>query len=175
MSNISQANKTNKSNGFLSTVSNSLLFTLLAVAFFAAVLATNMYLKGFNVDLTEQQVYSLSAGSENILKELAEPIELTLFFSEESSTGMTPLRDYAARVKSLLAEYARKSNGKISLSVIDPKPFSEEEDRAAGFGLTAAATGFSQDSIYFGLAGTNAQDDSMIIGFFDPQKESFLE
>jgi ABC-type uncharacterized transport system involved in gliding motility auxiliary subunit len=159
----------------LKTLSNSLFFVLLALIFFAAVLITNGFLKGFSADLTEQKVYSLSAGSEAILADLDEPINLYFFFSDETSTGMTAVRDYADRVRSLLSEYEEKSQGKVTLKMIDPAPFSEAEDRAASFGLTAAATGFAQDSVYFGLVGTNALDDSMIIGFFDPQKESFLE
>lgn len=159
----------------IKTLSNSLFFILLALVFFGAVLISNSFLKGVNVDLTDQKVYSLSAGSEVIVNDLDEPINLYFFFSEASSAGMTGIRDYALRVKSLLLEYEGKSKGKINLEIIDPAPFSEAEDRAASFGLTAAPTGFAQDSVFFGLVGTNTLDDSMIIGFFDPQKESFLE
>ena len=43
-------------------------------------------------------------------------------------------------VQELLEEIAAKSGGKIRLDVIDPQPFSEEEDRATGFGLMAASS-----------------------------------
>lgn len=156
-------------------LSNSVLLLLLAITLFLGVLLSNTYLRGLAVDLTEQKVYSLSNGTNTILQDLAEPIDLVFFFSDDSSSGLSAIRDYAARVEGLLGEYARKSDGKISLEVVDPKPFSEAEDRAASFGLTAAGSGFAQDAVYFGLAGTNSRGESMVIGFFDPQKESFLE
>ncbi len=157
------------------TFSNSLFFIVLAAVFFAAVFVNNLLFKDFSVDLTEQKVFSLSPGTNNILGELDEPINLYFFFSDTSSKGMTGIRDYATRVQSLLREYERKANGKIKLEFIDPEPFSEAEDRAASFGLTAAPTGVGQDTVYFGLAGTNSLDDGMVISFFDPQKEAFLE
>ena len=157
------------------TFSNVLLFLVLGAVFLAAVIVNNLYLKGYNVDLTDDKVYSLSQGSEAIAAELNEPITLHFFFSDSNSTGMTVIRDYADRVESLLREYERLSGGMIKLEIIDPKPFSEAEDRAATFGLTAASTGVAQDTIYFGLAGTNSIDDTVVIGFFDPQKEPFLE
>ena len=42
------------------------------------------------------------------------------------------------RVQSLLEEYSSAANGKIELRIIDPEPFSEAEDQASQFGLTAA-------------------------------------
>ncbi|MFS1704976.1 Gldg family protein, partial [Alteromonas sp. AMM-1] len=62
-----------------------------------------------------------------------------------------------------------------TLKIIDPEPFSESEDLAVQFGLTGATLGPIGEAIYFGLAGTNAVDDQHSIGFFDPQKETFLE
>lgn len=157
------------------TFFNSLFYSLLAAVFFVAVLINHQFLKGFSLDLSEDQVYSLSQGSKNILKKIDEPIKLYFFFSETSSKGMTAIRDYASRVETLLRQYEGLSNGNIRLEVIDPLPFSEAEDRAASFGLTEVGQGMSSNSIYFGLAGTNSLDDAMMIQFFDPQKESFLE
>lgn len=157
------------------TISNILFFALLTCVFLGAIIVNNTYLQNINVDLTTEKIYSLSEGSEQIAARVNEPITLYLFFSESTSSGMTVIRDYKARVESLLKEYERLSKGKIRLEVIDPQPFSEAEDRAASFGLTAASTGVGQDTIYFGLAATNSLDDAMVISFFDPQKEAFLE
>lgn len=157
------------------TLSNILLFTLLSAVFLGAMIVNNTYFQNINIDLTKEKIYSLSKGSQQIAANVNEPITLYLFFSENNSSGMTVIRDYKARVESLLKEYQRLSKGKINLEVIDPEPFSEAEDRAASFGLSAAPTGVGQDTIYFGLAGTNSLDDAVVIGFFDPQKEAFLE
>ena len=47
---------------------------------------------------------------------------------------------YATRVREMLEEFAANApDGKLVLNVVDPLPFSEEEDRAAQFGLQARA------------------------------------
>jgi ABC-type uncharacterized transport system involved in gliding motility auxiliary subunit len=70
---------------------------------------------------------------------------------------------------------SQRSKGKLRLSVIDPKPFSEDEDRAGEFGLSAVPLSAGGESVYFGLAGTNSTDGREIIGLFQPDKEEFLE
>lgn len=149
--------------------------TLLVALFIALVVLNNQLLGSYRADLTENSVYSLSAGSKAVLTELDEPVTLYFFFSDTASKGMTSLRNYANRVQSLLEEYAQASNGKVRLKVIDPEPFSEAEDQASQFGLTGATIGTIGEAVYFGLAGTNTLDDQFTIAFFDPQKEQFLE
>ncbi len=148
---------------------------LLAVAFVAAVIISNQLFKGLRIDLTENDLYTLSEGTDRILESIDEPINLYFYFSDEASEGLPQLRDYANRVREMLEEFAARSGGKLELSVIDPLPFSEAEDRAAQFGLQAAPIGVTGDAVYLGLAGTNSVGDEEIIPFFDPSKEAFLE
>jgi ABC-type uncharacterized transport system involved in gliding motility auxiliary subunit len=72
---------------------------------------------------------------------------------------------------------ARGPDGKLVLNIVDPLPFSEEEDRAEQLGLTAANVGLGGEAVYFGLAGTNSIGTTDRIPFFqpDPRKEAFLE
>ncbi|MFT6990921.1 MAG: ABC-type uncharacterized transport system involved in gliding motility auxiliary subunit [Paraglaciecola sp.] len=156
-------------------LASSVNLFLLVVVFFALVFVNNQLLSSARLDLTENQVYSLSVGSKQVLKEIDEPINLYFFFSDKASKNMTSLRNYANRVESLLTEYETLANGKLKLQVLDPQAFSEQEDQADQFGLTAANIGVAGEAIYMGLAGTNALDEQKIITFFDPQKEGFLE
>lgn len=159
----------------MSKFSTSLILILLAVLFFALTVLNNQLLSPLRLDLTENQVYSLSDGSKEVVANIDEPINLYLFYSNKSSKGMTSLRNYASRVESMLREYTNASPGKINLQIIDPEPFSEAEDQASEYGLTAATIGTLGEAVYLGLAATNSLDDQQIIGFFDPQKEKFLE
>lgn len=156
-------------------LASSVNLLLLAVVFFALVFVNNHFLSSARLDLTENQVYSLSEGSKQVLQEIDEPINLYFFFSDKASKNMTSLRNYANRVESLLTEYETFANGKLRLKVLDPQAFSEQEDQADQFGLTAANIGAAGEAIYMGLAATNALDEQKIIAFFDPQKEGFLE
>jgi ABC-type uncharacterized transport system involved in gliding motility auxiliary subunit len=147
----------------------------LAVIFIGLTILITFVLRGARLDLTESKLYSIAPGTQRIVSSLPEPINLYFFFSQEASSQSPPLRAYAQRVRELLEEMAQRSNGKLRLKAIDPQPFSEDEDRAAEFGLTAVPIGARGESLYFGLAGTNSTDGREIIGFFQPDKEEFLE
>lgn len=148
---------------------------LLALAFIAAVIVSNQLFKGWRLDLTDNKLYTLSDGSKRILKNIDEPINLYFYFSDKATANVASLRDYANRVRELLQEFEDAADGKIRLKVIDPLPFSEEEDRAAQFGLQGVAIGGIADPVYLGLAGTDSVDNTEIIAFFQPDKEAFLE
>lgn len=147
----------------------------LAVLFIGLTILITFLLRGARVDLTESNLYSIAPGTKNILESLQEPVNLYFFFSQEASSQSPPIRAYAQRVRELLEEMAQRSKGKLRLTVIDPQPFSEEEDRAAEFGLQSVPLGSRGEALYFGLAGTNSTDGREIIGFFQPDKEEFLE
>ena len=148
---------------------------LLVGVFFVFTMFNNTVLSGIRLDLTENKLFTLSEGSREIVSQIDEPINLYFFFSDAASRDLTSLRAYAKQVQALLEEYALASKGKIQLHVIDPAPFSEEEDHAAEFGLQAVPVNNAGENIYFGLAGTNALDDQGVISFFQPDKERFLE
>ena len=67
------------------------------------------------------------------------------------------------------------SKGKITLEVIDPKPFSDQEDRAVGMGISAFGGSNNNDPVYFGLAATNSTTGQKNINVFSPEREPFLE
>ena len=75
----------------------------------------------------------------------------------------------------MLEEFALASNGMLLVERIDPAPFSEAEDEAAAFGLQAVPVSATGDSLYFGLAGSDALDNVETIPFFQPDREMFLE
>ncbi|GIX35504.1 MAG: hypothetical protein KatS3mg126_1283 [Lysobacteraceae bacterium] len=148
---------------------------VLGLLFVAGVVLSGALLRGLRLDLTENRLYTLSEGTRAILERLEEPVHLTFYFSEHATGDIPQLRTYANRVRELLEEMAQVAGGKLQLEVIDPQPFSEEEDRATAFGLQAVPLGDGASSLFFGLAGTNSTDGQMAIPFFQPDKEAFLE
>jgi ABC-type uncharacterized transport system involved in gliding motility auxiliary subunit len=148
---------------------------VLAVLLVAVLLVSNAVFRGARLDLTQNHLYSLSQGTKNILAGIDEPIHLYLFFSDKGTQNLPQLRTYAQRVREMLGEMAARSGGKIHLDVNDPLPFSEEEDRATGFGLQAVPTGQGGETIFLGLAGTNSTNGKSVIPFLQPDKEAFLE
>ena len=149
---------------------------LLAIVLFLSVnvISTNL-LRSERVDLTENALYSLSDGTATLLAELDEPLHFRFFLSENLVQSAPQLSAYAKRVRSLLETYANRASGRITLEIIDPKPFSDAEDRAVGLGINRIQLPGVADPLFFGLSVTNSTDGRENIPVFAPDREAFLE
>ncbi|MFI4889392.1 MAG: Gldg family protein [Steroidobacterales bacterium] len=148
----------------------------LAVLFLAVVMLSATLLRGMRLDLTQHRLYTLSPGTERVLASLTEPVNLYYYFSRDSAGAHAPLLlPYAAHVREFLEELAARSGGKVHLHLVDPQPFSDDEDRAATLGLQSLPSGGTGATLFFGLAGTNSTDGRAVIPGFQPDREQFLE
>lgn len=139
------------------------------------------------IDLTEDKLYTLADGTRNIVSELERPVELLFFYSEEATANVPQLRSYGIRVQELLREMVIASAGKLSLRVIDPVPFSEEEDEAVAYGVQRVPLSQGGDQVFFGLVALDtttvpeegdeagAASNFKTIGLIRPDQEEFLE
>jgi ABC-type uncharacterized transport system involved in gliding motility auxiliary subunit len=140
-------------------------------------------LPSVRIDLTQDDLYSLSPGTKNIVSDLQGPLEIMFFYSESATEDTPQIRTYANRVQELLREIIIASNNRISLSVIDPQPFSEEEDLATQFGIQAVPISQGAPGIYFGLVVAQPEDQennpqgraAETLPLIRPELEQFLE
>ena len=149
------------------------------IAVAAIVIGVNMFadarLANLRIDLTQNHIYTLSSGTRNIVSNLKEPITLRLFYSRRLGSTVPIYGTYADHVREMLGEYAAISGGKIKLEFYDPEPFSDTEDRAMAYGLQGVPVDQGGTQVYFGLAGSNLEDDERTVAFFQPERERFLE
>jgi ABC-type uncharacterized transport system involved in gliding motility auxiliary subunit len=148
---------------------------LAAVLFGAFNMMSSAALRSARFDLTDHKLYTLSDGTNNVLSNLAEPITLRFYLSKKLATGLPGIKGYATRVQEMLEEYAQVAGNQLVLQVMDPEPFSEEEDRAVAYGLQGIPLDNGSTQFYFGLAGTSSTDELEVIPFFQPEREEFLE
>jgi ABC-type uncharacterized transport system involved in gliding motility auxiliary subunit len=146
-----------------------------AVLFLAVNIMSNSMLHNLRLDFTENKLYTLSEGSKEILAAIKEPITLRLYFSKTLAKDHPYLTGYANRVKDLLLQYKSVAKGKIILSIIEPEPFTEEEDRAVNYGLQGVPVDEAGSELYFGLVATNATTGKEVIPFIQAEKEDQLE
>ncbi|MDF1819507.1 MAG: Gldg family protein [Immundisolibacteraceae bacterium] len=157
---------------------NLVSFSSLAVALvllFAVNILSGLLFGNARLDMTEQQLYTLTPGSRAILDNLEDEITLNFYFSDSQLRDVPTIKAYAVRVEELLNEYVSLAHGKIRLRVIDPEPFSEQEDEAVRAGVRGVPTSDVGDTAYFGLSATNTTDGEEVIGFFAPSNEELLE
>jgi len=148
----------------------------LAIVFFLAFNALiNTALTANRLDLTEDELFTLSDGTKDLLATIDEPIDVRLYYSRRFNEIGPDIARHATRVSELLGEYERLSGGKVRVEVFDPEPFSPEEDLAVSDGLQGLPFDQSGERVYFGIAGTNSTDDKDSIGYLAPERGPFLE
>ncbi len=144
---------------YLSTSTGILLLVLLA---------RDLHLR---LDLTEENLYTLSSGTKVIIEKLERPVHADLYFTH--GTIPPALKNYGQRIEELLREYAATAPKKFRLHLIDPAQDSEEEVQAriAGMHMIVGAEG---QNAYLGLA-LRQGDHNLSIPLFNVQTEAQLE
>jgi ABC-type uncharacterized transport system involved in gliding motility auxiliary subunit len=146
---------------------------IVGILFVGILLLANHLLRGAKIDLTADNLYTVADGTKRIVQGLKEPVNLYFFFSEKAAAENPVLRNHGTRVRELLEELVSRGDGKLTLKVVDPQPFSEEEDRANELGVSPInARG---ERLYLGIAATNSTDGKSAISYVDPRREEQLE
>ncbi len=161
-------------NGADGSARNLLAIALAVVIFVTINVWAGTALKSERIDLTEEQLFTLSEGTRQVLASIEEPITLRLYLSKallELTPGIT---SHIRRVNELLETYARLSGGLITVERYDPEPFSPEEDLALGDRIQGIAVG-DGTQVFLGLAGVNSTDDLVSIAYLAPERADFLE
>ncbi len=106
--------------------SDFLLFILLLIL--ANMVVSRSY---FRIDLTSPKSYSLSKGSEQVVKTLEEPLSVKVFFSDNLNAPYSSVYQY---IKDILVEYKSAANDNFSYEFVDMKK-AENEKLALTYGL----------------------------------------
>jgi len=102
----------------------------------ANLVAANFWLQPISwarVDITRDQMYSLSEATERYLSQLQEPLLIRGYFSAKTHPLLAPL---VPRIHDLLEEYAELGRGKVRVEFVDPhKNQALEEEAASKYGI----------------------------------------
>ena len=143
---------------------------LLIVA--AIVLLVNILSDSFFVrlDLTQDNRYTLSKATKNLLRNLEEPVTVTAYFSKDVPAQMAKTkRDF----KELLVEYHNLSKGMVVYEFLNPGASDEEEQKAMSAGIQPVIATIrekneaKQQKVYLGAA-VSIGDEIEIIPFMQP-------
>ncbi|WP_314387375.1 Gldg family protein [Pseudomonas brenneri] len=140
---------------------------VIALLFLAFNLVWALKLPNYRLDLSEKKIYTLSPSTDALLAELETPMDL-YFFNASHPRKSEALKSHGEYIALLLKAYESASKGNITLHLIDPEPFSEDEYKAQLLGLD------SKQGL-FGLIGTRANQEPQKIERFDPAQVEFLE
>lgn len=148
------------------------LAIVFAIVVAANILAARVPLR---VDLTRDKLYTLSGGTKKLLGGLDRDVTLRFYFSRSMQGVPEQIKQFAQRVQDLLREYDRIGGGRVTLEILDPKPDSDEEERAQREGLQPQTLDpFGQLQFFLGLSLQCGAKES-VIPLFVPSEEDRLE
>ncbi len=162
---------------------NRLVRAILGVIFvgiitFSAISIFQNMGRSMRLDITDQKVYTLSDGTKAILGKLNQPINLKLYYAKTAAMKAPDqikyFNNYYYFVRALLEEYERQSNGMVRLSVIDPRPFSEDEEAALRYKLRDFPI-TEEEKFFFGLVVQTPFGVTKSMPFFSPDRQNFVE
>ncbi len=105
------------------------LFLIIGIIVLVNIISTRYF---FRIDLTEDQRYTLSDATKNILKDLDEPVTVTAYFSENLPPNVEKVRQ---DFKDLLIEYSNASDANVVYEFINPNEDQETEIKAQQSGI----------------------------------------
>ncbi|MGI9511060.1 MAG: Gldg family protein [Geminicoccaceae bacterium] len=148
---------------------------LAIILFFSLNLLVRNLITSTRIDLTADDLYTLSDGTKEVLGTVDEPIDLRFYYSGSLDDVGAYFSTHAGRVRELLGEYHRLSGGMIRIERLDPEPFSPEEDLAVAEGVRGLPVSNGGDLAYFGISGRNTTDDNEVLAYLAPERADFLE
>jgi ABC-type uncharacterized transport system involved in gliding motility auxiliary subunit len=152
-----------------------LVYSAVGLVALLLVLVAFNYLAGAasaRLDLTEGKLYTLSAGTKKILRNLQAPVKLKLYMSQGEAVPVQ-LRSFAQRVEDLVREFKQVAGSNLVVERYNPRPDSEEEDAAQLDGVEPQQL-MSGEQFYLGVA-VSQLDRKQAIGAVSPQRERLLE
>ena len=148
------------------------------VIVFSAISICQSIGRPLKLDITDQKLYTLSDGTKAILAKLNQPIRARLYYAKTAAMkGPDQIRffnNYYEFVRALLEEYVAVSNGMVELEVVDPRPFTDDEEQALKYGLRRFPI-TQEENFFFGLVVKTQFGVEKAIPFFSPDRQNFLE
>lgn len=160
------------------TVQATLGVILILVITFAAICVTQEIGRNLKADVTDQKIFTLSEGTQSILDRLNQPIRAKLYYGKtaamEGSDQIRIFNNYYEFVRALLEQYVQASGGMVELEIIDPRPFTKEEEDALQYGLQRFPI-TKEENFFFGMVVQTQFGVSKVIPFFSPDRQNFVE
>jgi ABC-type uncharacterized transport system involved in gliding motility auxiliary subunit len=127
----------------------------------------------FNIDLTEDKLYTFSIGTHNVLKNLKHPITIRFYRTYNENRLPVQLRSYAEDIGDILKSYKNMAKGKIILEEYDPEPESDSEASAI---MDNIQPNFlpNGEKCYFGLT-VSCLNRNSTIAFLSPDSKKTIE
>ena len=140
---------------------------LAALVFFFTEIISDTAIGRKNIDLTEDDRFTLTEGTKSILAELEDPVTINYYVTRDIEGASADIKRYIPRVDNFLEEISGLAkNENITLNFIDPQANTDEEDAAIVDEINI--TQVSETGRLFFGASISSLDKKKVIPFFKP-------
>ncbi|RPJ07937.1 MAG: hypothetical protein EHM28_05665 [Spirochaetaceae bacterium] len=108
----------------------TIIITSIVIAIFLMA-ALNSEVFSARLDITENKVFTIQGGSIRVMRSLKEPVRITYFLAQKLKNVSTVFR----QIEDVLSEYAAKSNGMVTLTIVDPVADEKAAQTAEKYGI----------------------------------------
>ncbi len=152
------------------------LFITIAIVVMVNYLVSGLNIMNLRVDLTEKKIFTLSEGTKKIIGSISkdEPVTLRFYATQDSRIMPQAMLNYAKSVRDLLLEMEKEGGGRIKLETVDPRPNTEEEEKAMTDQILGMPGARGGEKAYLGLA-VEAVGSKQIVPVLHPREEISLE
>lgn len=149
---------------------------LLVLLFVCVHTIARLGLSDWRIDTSQDKLFSISAETRAILRDLKQPMEAELYLSRQALADDPIMRAHGERVRDMLQLYAAASGGLLEVHERDPAAFSPVEDAALKAGLTPIPGPLPDDPpAYLGLVLKNVAGRNLVLPILDPAAAGNLE
>lgn len=152
-----------------------LVFVFLLFGFVGLNLLANTYFRSFQYDVTEERIFSLTPATRKILKNLPHQVTAKLYYSKVLGERNPEFRLYFDKLRLLMEEYRKISDGRFSYRIFDTEPLSSSEDYALSVGLQPIPVVDKSQAAFFGMVLNDSIDNQHKIPFFTLERQDYLE
>lgn len=153
----------------------SYLFSVVGVIAMFVILAAIYvisHVAAVRMDVTAENLNTLSDGTKAILKKLDTPVQIRFFASQGKDVDVR-IKTYIQRVEDLLNEYRKVGGKNLEIKKLNPEPDSDAEDAATLAGIEGQMTR-TGDKLYLGIS-VSMLDSKVALPFLAPDRERLLE
>lgn len=151
------------------------VFIFLLIGFTGLNLIANNLLRRWQIDFTEEKLFTLTDSTRKILSSLPEPVIAKLYYSPVLGRRSPEMRRMFDQIRLTLQQYAKLSNGRFSYQIYNPVPLSDIEDRALAAGIQPLPVIDTSTNAYFGITFTDELENRSVIPYFPLERSDFVE
>lgn len=160
---------------YIKFLSLSLLILMSGIIFLALMSSATLLFGNHKADITSLQRFGLDSVSKEIAQNIKQPINITLYVSNDLDTEYPELDLHRQNVMRLLDRFQLQSDGKITINVKNPAPYTPAEYEAKSVDIRPFPDTENTRNMYFGAVFSSGEGKRFVIPYFSLQRQNYAE